>query len=221
MAHRALPPPPPPVELRSWPDRGALLADRAFVLGELVKMHVAPGRLGLLWLWGALCALGWSLVGTALITFEESYDIFGAAVGVVLAALGVCCAVPPVAFVVVGLRRDRRIRRLLDAWGTLDRDPAGDARLRAPGIGLVWMLSSIALCAAGLYLCVAVPAGAEAGEDTYGTIALGMGLGLIAWLLGLIGVTKAFAHRRWALRVLAGAPAPGRPPFSAGGGAHR
>ncbi|MGW7595295.1 hypothetical protein ACWGK9_40280, partial [Streptomyces rubiginosohelvolus] len=70
-----LPPPPPPVEIRSWPDRDALLADRSFLLGVLVKAHIGPGRLGLLWLWGVVGAIGWSFIGTAVITFEESYDV--------------------------------------------------------------------------------------------------------------------------------------------------
>ncbi|MEK8144548.1 hypothetical protein NKH18_31150 [Streptomyces sp. M10(2022)] len=37
-----------------------------------------------------------------------------------------------------------------------------------------------------------------------------MGLGLIAWLTGLIGLIKAFAHRRWVLRVLVGRRLPHR-----------
>ncbi|MFF2329888.1 MULTISPECIES: hypothetical protein [unclassified Streptomyces] len=215
-----LPPPPPPVEIRTWPDREALLADRAVVLGELVRMHVSPGRLAALWLWGALCAVGWSLVGAAIVTFEETYDIFSALIGVILAGMGACCTIPAIVFVVIGLRRDREIRRLLAAWGELDRDPARDARLRMPGAGLTWLLMSFALCALGLYACVAVPATAEAGRDTYGAVALVMGLGMTGWLVGLIGITKAFAHRRWVLRVLVGAPAP-EPLFSVGGGAHR
>ncbi|MCX4770430.1 MULTISPECIES: hypothetical protein [unclassified Streptomyces] len=216
----ALPPPPPPVEIRAWPDRGALLADRALILGELVKMHLGPGRLGLLWLWGALGALGWSLVGAALVTLEESYDVFSAFFGVVFLVLGVGCLVPAVILVVVGLRRDRVIRRLLAQWGELDRDPVGDRALRLPGTSLVWLLGSFLLCALGLYACVAVPAGAVRGEDTYGLMALVMGLGFIGWLIGLTGVTKALLHRRWVLRVLIGAPAPASL-ISSGGGAHR
>ncbi|MFE6663103.1 hypothetical protein ACFVFH_06000 [Streptomyces sp. NPDC057697] len=221
MSPRApLPPPPPPVGIRSWPDREALLADRAAVLDALVRDHVAPGRLALLWLWGALCALGWLLVGTALITFEESYDVISAAVGVVIVAMGVGCVVPAVIVVVIGLRRDGRIRRLLDAWGGLDRDPARDAALRMPGVSLAWLLMSFALCAVGLYACVAVPAGGGLNGEPYGLAVLVMGLGVTAWIVGLIGLVKAFAHRRWVLRVLAGAPAP-EPLFSVGGGAHR
>lgn len=215
-----LPPPPPPVEIRAWPDRGALLADRAAVLGELVRTHIGPGRLGLLWLWGALGAFGWSLIGTAFITFEESYDFVGAIVGVVMIAMGACALVPAIVLVVIGLRRDVRIRRLLLEWGALDRDPAGDTALRQPGPSLFWLLGSFALCAVGLYTCVVVPAGAVRGRDTYGLMALIMGLGLICWLVGLIGVIKAFWHRRWVLRVLIGASAP-EPLISSGGGAHR
>ncbi|MGW2177344.1 hypothetical protein ACWCXX_04465 [Streptomyces sp. NPDC001732] len=215
-----LPPPPPPVEIRSWPDREALLADRAGVLGALVKAHVSPGRLGLLWLWGALCALGWLLVGSALVTFEEAYDVISAGVGVILLVMGVCCMVPAVVLIVVGLRRDQRIRRLLYAWGGLDRDPARDAALRMPGAALAWLLTSFALCATGLYACFAVPANTPAGELHYGEVVLVMGAGMTGWIVGLIGLGKAFAHRRWVLRVLAGAPAP-EPMISIGGGAHR
>lgn len=216
----ALPPPPPPVEIRTWPDRGALLADRALLLGALVRMHLGPGRLGLLWLWGALGALGWSLISTAFITFEESYDVISAIVGLVLLVLGVCCLVPAVILVVVGLRRDVLIRRLLAQWGELDRDPVADRALRMPGTSLVWLLVSFLLCACGLYAGVAVPAGAVRGHDTYGLMALIMGLGLIGWIIGLIGVTKALLHRRWVIRVLIGAPAPATL-ISSGGGAHR
>lgn len=219
-ARPALPPPPPPVEIRTWPDRGALLADRAFILGALVRMHIGPGRLGLLWTWGALGAFGWALIGAAFVTFEESYDVFSAVFAVIMLVMGVGCLVPAVILVVMGLRRDQRLRRLLGQWGALDRDPASDAAYRLPGLSLVWLLGSFAFCAGGLYACFAVPAGAVRGDDTYGLMALVMGLGLIAWLIGLIGVTKAFGHRRWVLRTLLGAPAP-ESPISVGDGAHR
>ncbi|MER7725430.1 hypothetical protein [Streptomyces sp. NPDC096323] len=221
MANRpALPPPPPPVEIRTWPDRGALLADRAFILGALVRMHMGPGRFGLLWMWGALGALGWALTGTALITFEESYDVISAFLGVIMLALGACCLVPAVILVVIGLRRDRQVRRLLTQWGELARDPVNDAAYRLPGVSLFWLLGSFPLCACGLYACFIVPAGAVAGDDTYGLMALAMGLGFIGWLIGLIGATKAYWHRRWVLRTLLGAPAP-EPLISMRGGAHR
>lgn len=219
-ARSALPPPPPPVEIRTWPDRGALLADRAFILGALVKMYIGPGRLGMLWTWGAVGALGWTLTGTAFVTFEQSSDVFSAGVGVIMLIMGACCLVPAVVLVVIGLRRDRELRRLLARWGELDRDPAGDAAYRLPGVSLAWLLGSFALCACGLYACFAVPAGAVRGDDTYGLMALVMGLGFIAWLIGLIGITKAFKHRSWVLRTLLGAPAP-EPLISYGGGTHR
>ncbi|MEU9623361.1 hypothetical protein [Streptomyces sp. NPDC048155] len=215
-----LPPPPPPVEIRSWPDREALLTDRAAVLGELVKRHVSPGRLVALWLWGVLGAIGWSLVGAALIMLEETYDLFSVLIGVILVGMGACCTVPAIVFVAVGVRRDLGIRKLLVAWGELDRDPERDARLRMPGVSLVWLLMSFALCAFGLYACIAVPATAEAAQESFGLVALIMGLGMTGWIVGLIGITKAFAHRRWVLRVLIGARAP-EPLFSVGGGAHR
>ncbi|QNE75534.1 hypothetical protein F0344_13675 [Streptomyces finlayi] len=220
MSRRSpLPPPPPPVELRSWPDRQAMLADRAVVLGELVRIHVGHAGLAMLWLWGMLAALGWSFVGGAIVSFEEPSDPFAGMLGLVGLVLGACLLVPPVTFVAVGLARDRQVRRLLLQWGALDRDPAGDPRLRVPGVSLLWMLTSFALCALGLYVCVVVPAGAEAGEETYGEVSLFMGLGLICWLTGLIGVVKAFAHRRWVLRVLVGTHA--REPVRDASGADR
>lgn len=195
------------METLSGPDREALLRDRALVLGELVRMHIGPGRLGMLWLWAGLAALGWSFVGTALLTFEESYDVISALMGLVCVVIGAGLLVPAAVFVVLGLLRDRSVRRLLAEWGGLDRDPVGDKALRRPAAGLVWMLASYLLCAVGLYICVIVPATARAGQETYGMVAFLMGLGLVAWLAGLIGLVKAFAHRRWVVRVLIGAQA--------------
>ncbi|WP_405899418.1 hypothetical protein OG242_19755 [Streptomyces sp. NBC_00727] len=215
-----LPPPPPPVEIRAWPDRDALLADRSFLLGGLVKAHIGPGRLGLLWLWGVVAAVGWSFIGTAFITFEESFDAVSAIAGVVMLAMGAAALIPAVVLLVVGLRRDAAVRRLLTQWGELDPDPARDAGLRLPGLSLVWLLTSFVLGALGLYACVVVPAGAVRGHDTYGLMALIMGLGFLAWTVGLVGVFKAFWHRRWILRTLTGTAAP-VPLAQQGGGAHR
>lgn len=114
-----------------------MLTDRAAVLGELVRAHVAPGRLAMLWLWGSICALGWLLVGTALMTFEESYDVISAGIGVIIAAMGVGCMVPAVVLVVVGLRRDRRIHAAARRLGRVGprsgtRRGAADAGQPAP-----------------------------------------------------------------------------------------
>ncbi|MFF2730117.1 hypothetical protein ACFVS9_19750 [Streptomyces sp. NPDC058008] len=202
-----LPPPPPPVGVRTWPDRDALLGDRAVVLGELVRSFLGPGRLGALWTWAGTAALGWSLVGSALLTFEDASDALGAVPGVILLAAGAAVLVPACVLLVVGVLRDLRAHRLLVAWGALDRDPERDGRLRRPRASLAWLLLSSVLCAAGLFGCVAVPATARAGQETYGLVTWLMGLGFLAWLTGLTGLVKAFAHRRWVLRVLAGAPA--------------
>lgn len=202
-----LPPPPPPVEIRTWPDRGALLRDRALILGELVRMFIGPARLGVLGVWGGLAALGWSLVGSAFLMFEDAYDALGVVPGVICLAVGAAVLIPAVVLLVVGGARDLRIHRLLVEWGGLDRDPSGDMPLRRPRASLAWLLTSFTLCAAGLLGCVAVPATARAGQETYGLVAWLMGLGFLAWVIGLTGLVKAFAHRRWVLRVLVGAPA--------------
>ncbi|MFG2533942.1 hypothetical protein ACGFU4_01705 [Streptomyces sp. NPDC048511] len=199
-----LPPPPPPAEIRTWPDRDALLRDRAVVLGELVRMFIGPGRLALLWTWAGVAALGWSLVGSAFLMFEDAYDSLGVVPGVICLAIGAAVMVPAAVLVAVGVSRDLRIHRLLVEWGGLDRDPEGDMALRRPRASLLWLLTSFALCATGLFACLAVPANARAGVETYGLVAWLMGLGFLAWLTGLTGLVKAFAHRRWVLRVLAG-----------------
>uniref|UniRef100_A0AAU3GRZ4 Serine/threonine protein kinase n=1 Tax=Streptomyces sp. NBC_01401 TaxID=2903854 RepID=A0AAU3GRZ4_9ACTN len=207
--HRSspLPPPPPPVEIRTWPDRDALLRDRALVLGELVKMFIGPGRLGILWMWAGVAALGWSLAGSAFLMFEDAYDTLGVVPGVICLAIGVAVLIPAAVLMAVGVARDLRVHRLLVEWGGLDRDPRGDMALRRPRASLAWLLMSFALCAVGLFGCVAVPATARAGEETYGLVAWLVGLGFIGWLTGLTGILKAVSHRRWVLRVLAGVPA--------------
>ncbi len=205
MPRRApLPPPPPPVEIRSWPDREAMLADRAVVLGELVKMHVGPGRLGLLWMWAALAATGWSVVGSGLVFIEQGSDFFSGIAGVVSLVVGAVALIPAVVFACLGISRDREVRSLLDAWGALDRDPERDRRLRMPGMSLTWLLLSFVLGAVGLALCVIGPASARPGRETYGLVALVMGVGMVAWLTALVGGVTALAHRRWVVRVLRG-----------------
>ncbi|MFI5923837.1 hypothetical protein ACIA8M_35645 [Streptomyces anulatus] len=203
----SLPPPPPPVEIRTWPDREAMLADRALILRALVGMHLGPGRLGVLVMWAGLAAFGWLLVGSGLVIFEQAADFFSGIAGILSLLLGAGALIPAVVLGSLYVARDREIRALLVGWGALDRDLEHDRELRLPGMSLVWLLLSFVLAAGGLALCVIGPASARPGDDSYGMVALIMGLGMVAWLTGLIGAVKALAHRRWVLRVLA-APAP-------------
>ncbi|WP_405188479.1 hypothetical protein [Streptomyces anulatus] len=216
----SLPPPPPPVEIRTWPDREAMLADRALILRALVGMHLGPGRLGVLVIWAGLAAFGWLLVGSGLVIFEQAADFFSGIAGILSLLLGAGALIPAVVLGSLYVARDREIRALLVGWGALDRDPEHDRELRLPGMSLVWLLLSFVLVAGGLALCVIGPASARPGDDSYGMVALIMGLGMVAWLTGLIGAVKALAHRRWVLRVLA-APAPPAAPAAADASARR
>ncbi|RST20567.1 hypothetical protein EF908_26875, partial [Streptomyces sp. WAC04770] len=171
------------MEIRSWPDREAMLADRALILGALVRMHIGPGRLGVLVMWAGLAAFGWLLVGSGLVMVEQAAaDFFSGIAGFLFLLLGAGALIPAVILVGLHLARDREIRALLVEWGALDRDPERDRELRLPGVSLVWLLLSFVLAAGGLALCVIGPASARPGDDTYGMVALVMGLGMIAWL---------------------------------------
>ncbi|MFE0172750.1 hypothetical protein ACFWZ2_10575 [Streptomyces sp. NPDC059002] len=208
MPSRTLPPPPPPVHLRTWPDRQTLLTDRGMALDELRRRQLGVHRLLLLWLCGFGGVVGWALLTTPLRLIEDE-DATAFILGPVLALLGLAALAPGVIGVVLGLRSDRRARELTDAWLALDSHPASDARLRSPGLSLTWLLSSLAVCALGLWASFAAAAYAEPGRDTYADVALGMGVGLIVWLTGLIGAAKAVGHYRWALRKLGPAPTAG------------
>lgn len=197
-----------------------MLADRAVVLGELVRMHVGLGRLGLLWMWAALAAAGWSLAGSGLVFIEQGADFFSGVAGVVSLVVGAAALIPAVVLVCLGISRDREVRSLLHAWGTLDRDPERDRRLRMPGTSLTRLLLSFLLGAVGLALCVIGPASARPGRETYGLVALVMGVGMVAWLTALVGGATALAHRRWVVRVLLGGgsgPGTGAGPVSPAG----
>ncbi|MFJ3101196.1 hypothetical protein [Streptomyces sp. NPDC086835] len=217
MSPRALPPPPPPAEIRAWPDREALLADRARAMGELLRLSIGPVRLLLLWLTAAGFAIGWAMFGAALQMFAEGVDVFSHLFGVIAAAIGLASMIPTGLVIGFGIARDAEVRGRLRCWSALTRDPAGDARYGAPGLSLLWFLPSFLLCAYGLWLSFTVPAGARPGKDTLAGVALLMGLGLILWITGLIGITKAVSHYRWALRLVARHPVPA----AERGGAHR
>ncbi|MFF9425939.1 hypothetical protein [Streptomyces sp. NPDC014746] len=196
-----LPPPPPPVELRSWPDREALLADRATALDALGGRLMGGGRLALFLLWFLLIELGWSLVGVFITALGAPLaDPMTAMLGLFAAIPGIGVLVPAVWLTVRGLRRDRIVRERLALWAALDRHGPTDARLRAPVLSAVWLLVSFALCAVGLWLGFAVPAGAGP-DDGYGYVAYGMGAALILWVTGLTGLAKAVGHFRFALRL--------------------
>ncbi|MFF3452975.1 hypothetical protein ACFYXH_01375 [Streptomyces sp. NPDC002730] len=215
MPSRTLPPPPPPEEIRAWPDREALLTDRAGAMGELSRRSIRVSRLLLLWLTVAGFAAGWGLVGAALQTFTEPLDPFDVLFGAIFLGVGLAFMVPTGIVIGFGIRHDGQVRARLRQWSSLDRDPVRDARYRSPGESLCWFVPSFLLCAVGLWLCFAVPAGAKQGQETYGEVILLMGMGFILWLTGLLGIAKAVSHYRWAVRLAAVVPA------RVGGGAHR
>ncbi|MEU9159403.1 hypothetical protein AB0D29_03825 [Streptomyces sp. NPDC048424] len=199
MPRRDLPPPPPPAHLRAWTDEGHVRADRARFLRDLGQRSLGIGQLLLLWAVSAVFALGWSFVGMALVAFEQG-DPVSFVLALVFLVLGAGVLVPAGFWFAWGARRDREVRRLLCAWAEAGRDPEADARMRAPGRSLTWLLSSLALGAAGLWVTFGVAVSARPGEETYGEVAYYMGLGMILWITALLGIAKATAHYRWALR---------------------
>ncbi|MGW7435528.1 hypothetical protein [Streptomyces sp. NPDC054849] len=206
MPRPDLPPPPPPAHLRAWLDESAVRADRARFLRDLGRRSLGIGRLLLLWAVSAVFALGWSFVGMALVAFEAA-DPVSFVLGGVFLVLGAGVLVPAGFWFAWGARRDREVRRLLHAWADAGRDPAADARVRAPGRSLTWLLSSFALGAAGLGVTFGVALTARPGEETYAEVAYYMGLGMILWITALLGAAKAAAHYRWAVRAFRARPA--------------
>ncbi|MFD4769702.1 hypothetical protein [Streptomyces niveus] len=205
-----LPPPPPPVHIRAWPDERAMLAERATILDWLVRRGMGPTRLTQFLLLVAGVEFGWLMAGEALLVLVEvGVDVITAGLGVVLVALGL--GIMTAAGIVLGLllRQDVAMYRLTRQWAAVASDPAGDARLRLPGLSLCWLLISFVAGALGLWLSLETPASARRGDDTYVEVAYVMGAGVLLWIAGLIGVTKAVTHYRWAVRlVAAGRPRP-------------
>ncbi|MEU6892864.1 hypothetical protein ABZ934_13890 [Streptomyces sp. NPDC046557] len=199
MSSRDLPPPPPPAHLRDWMDESVVRADRARFLKELGRRTLGPGRLLLLWAVAAVFALGWTFIGMALMAFESG-DPLSYLFGLIFGVLGVGVLVPAGIWFAKGAERDRQMRHLLCAWAESDRDPAADALVRAPWRSLTWLLTSFALGVLGLWVTFGTAAGARPGEVTYGEVTYFMGLGLILWITGLLGLGKAGAHYRWAAR---------------------
>ncbi|MFJ5550818.1 hypothetical protein [Streptomyces sp. NPDC093225] len=226
MFRRDLPHPPPPAHIRPRPAartaggaggtcgaRGhdgpggpaaAVVAreERARVLAELVRCSLGYGRLLLMWCVSAVAALGWSFLGMAGMSFGRG----GAEniLGLFFAALGAGVLVPAGFGLAAAVRLDREARRLLCAWAASGRDPAGDPRHRAPGRSLVWLLSSLAVCALGLWVSFGVAVRPRSGGTAYGEVVYFMGLAVILWITGLAGVAKAAVHYRWAVRAFTG-----------------
>ncbi|MYT26625.1 hypothetical protein GTW69_41265 [Streptomyces sp. SID7760] len=210
MPRRDLPPPPPPAHLRDWLDENAVRADRARFLKDLGRRSLGLGRLLLLWAVAAVFALGWSFVAMALISFETPGDPLSYLFGLIFGLLGAGVLIPAGFWFARGARRDRLVHQLLCAWAESDRDPAADAGVRAPGLSLTWLLASFAMGALGLYVTFGSAASARPGVTTYGEITYYMGLGMILWITGLLGLGKAGAHYRWAVRAFRGGGATAR-----------
>ncbi|MCH0538651.1 hypothetical protein I3F58_03560 [Streptomyces sp. MUM 203J] len=195
MPRSPLPPPPPPAHLRAWPDREALLADRGRAMEVLRGRWLGLGRLAVLWLSGALGALGWVLFTVPLQGLGRYGDRMVLIAAPVLVPLGLGALVAAALLAVRGVRRDREARRLMDAWRGLERDPGTDGRLRAPGLSLAWLLLSFVPCVLGLWASF----GAAGAARTVADVVLGMGAGVVLWVTGMLGVAKAFSYRRWVL----------------------
>ncbi|MEW2137031.1 hypothetical protein AB0892_10580 [Streptomyces sp. NPDC005409] len=199
MLRRDLPPPPPPAHVLAQLDEDTVRADRARFLRELDRRSLGIGGLLLLWAVSALFALGWGFVGMGWVAFE-THDGLALALAYACATLGAGVLAPAGIWFASLARRDRQVRGLLRAWAGVYKDPAADARLRAPWRSLTWLLASLPLAAAGLGLSYWTASTARPGYDTYGEVGSVMGLGMILWITGLLGVAKAAVHFRWAVR---------------------
>ncbi|WP_405613511.1 hypothetical protein [Streptomyces sp. NBC_01508] len=211
MPRTPLPPPPPPEHLWSWPDHESLLAERARAMGELQRRGLSFARLALLWSYGLIATLGWILVSLGLGAFEARNADY--VTGVVELVLGLFFLMPAVIGVGFDLARDRTVRGRLDAWAALRPDPGNDHRLRAGGRSAGWLGLSVALCLIGLVL--AFTGVGQPGSGGIGETAYLIGTGVIALVIGGLGVLRVRGHQRWAGNVLS--------PVSLreGGGAHR
>ncbi|WP_189600878.1 hypothetical protein [Streptomyces lateritius] len=214
-----LPPPPPPAEIQSWPDREALLADRARAMGELNRRLLGGGRLAVFLVWVATLLLGWGFAGGGLVALEDAIDPISMMFVFVLVAIGLCVLVPAVYFLGRGVWLDREARDRLLRWAALDCDPVADARLREPVLSAAWLVLSFALCALGLWVSLAAPAELVGpGLGGYGTVAFLMGTALGLWIPGLTGFVKAIGHYRFAVRLIAPEGSRGRSPDDVPGG---
>lgn len=212
-----VPPPPPPPHLRSWPDREALLADRADAMAALTGRRLGMGRLVLLWLTGAVAALGWASVGLAVQSFEQGG--LGAMTGLLALALGSVLLIPAGVALGFWLDRGRTVRERLEAWAELDRDPASDVRVRARAHrrSVMWLLPSVVLCAVGVWATGGAWAGMAPGPGsrTVGETVYALGLSVTVLVTGILGAVQSYGHQAWSGRLTS--PVPVR----RGGGVHR
>ncbi|MEU6482874.1 hypothetical protein [Streptomyces sp. NPDC046887] len=156
----------------------------------------------------------WGVFGLGLVSVVDgAVDPLTALVVILVAGLGLVGLALAVWGVVEGVRRDRVARARLLEWAALDPAPVRDPRLRAPGLSLLWLLLGFVQCAAGLWLCFAVPAAARPGSTTFAEVVFAMGAGMILWVNGLLGLVKAAGHYRVAVRLggKPGDPAGARP----------
>ncbi|MEU8541729.1 hypothetical protein AB0C52_17385 [Streptomyces sp. NPDC048717] len=185
-------------------------------MDELRRALLGGGRLALFLVWFLLLQLGWGLIAVGLSPLIEpaGSDVITSMIGVFCAALGIGLFVPVVWLTVRSLLRDRTVRERLEAWAALDRDAPADARLRAPGLSVCWLLLSFALCATGLWVAYAVPLNTTRDSGGYPLVVYGMGAALILWVTGLTGLAKAFGYYRMAIRPTGSAGGPGPAPVS-------
>ncbi|GGX78908.1 hypothetical protein [Streptomyces hiroshimensis] len=193
-----LPPPPPPWHLSTWPDRGAMLADRSRALDALIGKVLSPGRLLTAWLLTGVFMLGWTFAVLGLRSLAEGGVEYIYAAAYLILAAG--AAVPALLGVRSGLRASAEAGRRLRLWAALDRDAVTDAGFRAAGRVWFWLLMSLLPCAGAL----AVGGAAVAEMLTATTVpkdgsALAYAWGLTAppAAAGAYGVATALTHRRW------------------------
>lgn len=197
--------------MRAWPDREALLADRALAIGELQRRGLTLGRLLLLWAYGLVAWLGWALFSLGIGSFlDGSADYVTGSVELVF---GLCFLLPAMIGIGFAVARDGAIRGRLNAWAALGPDRENDRRLRAGGRCAVWLGLSAGLCVVGLLLVLTGVA--QPDSSGVGMAAYLVGIGVIALVIGALGAMRALGHQRWAGRLL------GPVPVREGGGTHR
>jgi len=193
----ALPPPPPAPDLRPWPDRAGLLADRARAMGTLARWYMAPHRALLLWLLTLVFALGWTLAVSGF-QFLVTGQIVEHILGVIFLGLALGATVPSSLGLASGIRRDVFVGARLRDWAELGRDPQTLPHWRVSGSALLWLLPSLVLCCLGLVLGAST-AMSDLGAETFG---VAMGIAVVFAVTGGLGLLKAIGYYRLVNREL-------------------